>query len=196
MSDITGVQSLSCTAVVKQNGVTCRAFAWVVEKWCKTEVLCTVGFRMCCGAWGLFCMTSVSMALFTSSFICILKTAPFSSCSWSECLSYSWSWPFQVLLLYLTQSCLLAFFLSAFLQFTFLYSLEPPHPDLLCQPSLVSFLQSPVTFSVLLADIGLNFDSSSKTVRWLLFFSTETTRYFILRSWLVFVTFSEKNETA
>lgn len=95
---------------------------------------------------------------------------------------------------YLTQSCLLAFFLSAFLSFTFLYSLEP-HPDFLCQPSLVSFPQSPVTFSVLLADIGLNFYSSSETVRWLLF-STETTQYFLPRSWLVFVRFSEINERA
>lgn len=80
-------------------------------------------------------------------------------------------------------SRLLAFFLSAFLSLTFLYSLEPPHPDLLCQPSLVSFLQPPVTFSVLLADIGLNFYSSSETVRWLLFFSTETTQYFLEVGW-------------
>lgn len=135
MSDIMGVWSLSCTAVVEQNDVTCSAFAWVVEKWCKTEVLCTVGFRMCCGVWGLFCTTSVSMVLCTSSFICILMTAPLSSCSWSQCFRYSLSWPFQILLLYLTQSCLLAFFLSAFLPFTFLYTLEPPHPDLLSAQS-------------------------------------------------------------
>lgn len=51
MSDsIVKVQSLLGTTVVKQNGIACSAFAQVVEKWWKTEVLPTMGFRMCCGA--------------------------------------------------------------------------------------------------------------------------------------------------
>lgn len=51
MSDsIVKMQSLLCTTGVKQNGIICSAFAQVVEKWWKTEVLSTVGFRMCYGA--------------------------------------------------------------------------------------------------------------------------------------------------
>lgn len=104
--------------------------------------------RTCHGGWGLFCQSSASMVLFTSSFIHVSQqqspyppvarlSLQFLGIAGLDRSKFVFSFFSQPVL------SVFAFCLSAFLQFTFLYSLELPLLDLLHspvqRPSILSF---------------------------------------------------------